>query len=65
MGVVDAVTRRPDEGHHSIVIRRRARVRAEVDDRLALRRSVLNLYRRNEKILVVTRGYLRISNAKM
>ena len=40
--------------NHKIVIRRRGRVRAEVDERLALRRSVLNLYRKNE-ILVVTR----------
>ena len=57
--------RRPDEGADRSIVRRRRVVRAEVDGGLRFRRGVLDLCRRNEKILVVTRKDLRISNAKM
>ena len=49
--------RRPDEGHHRGKVRRRAPLRAQVDDGLRFRRGVLDLHRRNEKILVVTRKH--------
>ena len=46
-----------EEGADRSVVRRRRVVRGEVDDALALRRGVLDLCRRNEKILSQERTY--------